>query len=87
MRDANFQLHEGDRMRSSLTIAAALLCAGLFVTGCAKKESAVDNAVDSTKDALNIREHEKLKDAGEDAKAAVDNAAEGVKDEVNDKKN
>lgn len=70
-------------MRNSRLIVAAMFAAALLATGCAKKEeSTVDKAVDSTKDALNMREHEKLKDAGEDAKDAVDNAVEGVKDET-----
>ena len=63
-------------------IVAALLTAAL-ATGCEKKESAADKAVDGTKDALNIREHEKLKDAGEDAKDAINEAADGVKDAAN----
>ncbi len=50
-----------------------------MASGCEKK-SPVDKAVDSTKDALNMRDHENMKDAAEDAKSAVDNAAEGVKD-------
>ena len=67
-------------MNKSAMIVVTLLTATLLATGCAKKESAVDKAIDGTKDALNIRDHEKLKDAAEDAKAAVDEAAEGVKD-------
>ncbi len=67
-------------MRVTGLIVVAVLAAALSASGCAKKESPVDKAVDSTKDALNIRDHEKLKDAGEDAKDAVDNAAEGIKD-------
>ena len=42
----------------------------------------MEKAVEGTKDALDMREHEKLKDAGEDAKGAIDNAVEGVKDET-----
>ena len=34
------------------------------------------------KDALDLREHEKLKDAGEDAQDAFDNVIEGIKDET-----
>jgi hypothetical protein len=67
-------------MKNSGLIVATMLTAALLATGCAKKESAVDKAVDSTKDALNIRDHEKLKDAGEEAKDAVNDAADGVKD-------
>jgi len=60
-------------------LIVAALSAVLLASGCEKK-SPVDKAVDSTKDALNMRDHEKLKDAAEDAKSAVDNAAQGVKD-------
>ena len=72
-------------MRKGSGVLVVSVLAILLSAGCAKKESAVDNAVDKTKDALNIREHEKLKDAGEDAKDAVDNAVEGVKDAANGK--
>ena len=67
-------------MRVTGLIVVGVLAAALSASGCAKKESTVDKAVDSTKDALNMRDHEKLRDAGEDAKDAVENAAEGVKD-------
>jgi hypothetical protein len=66
-------------MKVSGVFVIAALSAVLMASGCEKK-SPVDKAVDSTKDALNMREHEKMKDAAEDAKSAVDNAAEGVKD-------
>ena len=66
-------------MRVSAVFVIAALSAVLMASGCEKK-TPVDKAVDSTKDALNMRDHEKLKDAAEDAKSAVDDAAEGVKD-------
>jgi len=66
-------------MKASGVFVIAALSAVLLASGCEKK-SPVDKAVDNTKDALDVRDHEKLKDAAEDAKAAVDNAAEGVKD-------
>ena len=63
-------------------LAAALALSGVF-GGCSKEpDNAVDKAVENTKDALDIREHEKLKDAGEEARDAVKDAAEGVKDEA-----
>jgi hypothetical protein len=62
-------------------ILVASMVALLMCSGCDKKQTPVDQA----KDALNMREHEKMKDAAEDAKDAVDNAAQGVKDEMNDK--
>ncbi|MGH8596099.1 MAG: hypothetical protein ACREXT_05525 [Gammaproteobacteria bacterium] len=60
----------------------AMLCLGLGLAACQKKEGPVESATDSVKDALDIREHEKLKDAGEDAASAVENAVEGAKDAV-----
>ena len=67
-------------MKVSGMLIAAVLASALFAAGCEKKESSVDKAIDSTKDALDMRDHEKLKDAGEDAKQAIDEAADGVKD-------
>jgi hypothetical protein len=66
-------------MKAPAVLIVAALSAVLLASGCEKK-SPVDKAVDTTKDALNMRDHEKMKDAAEDAKSAVDNAAEGVKD-------
>lgn len=61
----------------------AVLSLGLGMAACEKKEpTPVEKATDGAKDALNMRDNEKLKDAGEDAADAVDNAAEGVKDAV-----
>jgi hypothetical protein len=65
--------------------AAMVLSAALLASSCARNESSVDKAVESTKDALDMRDHEKLKDAGEDVQDAVNDAAEGVKDAVNGK--
>jgi peptidyl-tRNA hydrolase len=65
-------------MKTAHILTVALLSLGLGVTACKKDESATENV----KDAFNMREHEKLKDAGEDAKEAVQGAAEGVKEET-----
>ena len=62
-------------------LVAMLSVAVLGVSGCEEKTPA-EKAVDGTKDAMDMREHEKMKDAAEDAKDAVDNAAECVKDET-----
>jgi len=70
-------------MNVSRIFVALMLSTAVLTSGCAKKESSVEKAVESTKDALDIREHEKLKDAGEDVKDAVNDAAEGVKDAAN----
>lgn len=68
-------------MRVSRAFVVAALTCALLASGC-QKETPVEGAVDSAKDALDMREHEKLKDAGEEAKEAIDDAVEGVKDAV-----
>ncbi len=62
-------------------IYGVALLTALLVAGCDKQETPVESA----KDALDMREHEKLKDAGEDAADAIDNAVEGIKEEANAK--
>jgi hypothetical protein len=63
-------------LTTSLSVVV-LVAAG----ACAKKEQGpIDTAVENTKDALNLRDHEKLKDAAESAGDAIKNAGEGVKD-------
>jgi len=69
-------------MKLSMMSAAGLLSAVLLLAACDRNETPVESAVENTKDALDMREHEKLKDAGEDARDAFDNAVEGVKDET-----
>ncbi len=71
-------------MKLSHAMLAAASSLLLFAGGCAKEKSPLDKAVDGTKDALNIRDHEKLKDAGEDVQSAAKNAAGGVKDAAKD---
>lgn len=71
-------------MKVSNLLIAAVLSSALFAGGCAKKESAVDKAVDSTKDALDMRDHEKAKDAAEDVRDAAKDAAADVKDAAKD---
>ena len=56
---------------------------GLGLVGCEKKaETPVGKATESVKDALDMREHEKLKDAGENLQDAAQDAAEATKDAV-----
>lgn len=65
---------------------AALLCVGLGVSACGKEESAVESTTESVKDALDVREHEKIKDAAEDMKSAMDNVGEAAKEKAEDVK-
>lgn len=69
-------------LNMSTALKLLVLTMALAVLGCDRNQPTTEGAVESAKDALDMREHEKLKDAGEDAADAVENAAEGVKDEV-----
>jgi protein disulfide-isomerase A1 len=62
-----------------ITLLLSVAMAGLTLLGCAKKESTLDKVVDSTKDALDVRDHEKIKDAATDAKTAAEDAAASMK--------
>lgn len=73
------------KFQTTILMAAVLGC-GLVLSACGKDESPVGNATESVKDALNLREHEKLKDAGEDMKSAMDNVGEAAKDKAEDVK-
>ena len=64
-------------------LAALMMGAAVSVTACGKEQTPAEKAADSVGDALNMRDHEKLKDAGESAKDAASDAAQGVKDEAN----
>lgn len=63
-------------------LAALLIGASVSMAAC-QKETPAEKATDAVGDALNMRDHEKLKDAGEDAEDAASDAAQGVKDEAN----
>jgi hypothetical protein len=69
-------------LNTSSGLKLLVLAMALAVVGCDRNQPTTEGAVEGAKDALDMREHEKLKDAGEDAVDAVENAAEGVKDEV-----
>ncbi len=72
-------------MKAAKIFTITAMLAMLSIAGCDKKETPVANAVESTKDALDMREHEKLKDAGENAKDAIDDTVEGIKEETGSK--
>lgn len=66
---------------------ATLLLVGVLgatTTAACKKEepSAVEKLENNVKDGLDMRENEKLKDAGENAADAVEDAGEAAKDAV-----
>jgi hypothetical protein len=64
-------------------LAASLLGLASPLLACPSKEkSEVEKLTDKAKDALDMREHEKLKDAGEDVSDAVKDAGDAVKEET-----
>jgi hypothetical protein len=67
-------------------LLAAALAMTLALAAC-EKDTPVETAIDNTKDALDARDHEKLKDAAEDVKEGVENAADDLKDAAKDPKN
>lgn len=71
---------------SAKTLVVVALAAAGALAACGKEETPVDKAVDKVGDALDMREHEKLKDAGENVGQAVEDAGEAVKDEAQDLK-
>jgi hypothetical protein len=65
-----------------LTVAALLGLSTPLMACPSKEKSTVEKLTDDAKDALDVREHEKLKDAAEDASDALDDAADAVKEET-----
>ena len=61
-------------------LAALLLGLAMPLVACEKSES--EKLTDKAKDALDLRDHEKLRDAGEDVRDAFENAGQAVEDEV-----
>jgi gas vesicle protein len=79
------QLPNGAEMKSTLSLLAATLAVSCMLGACSKEpDNAIDNAVENTKDALDMRDHEKLKDAGEEAKEAAKDAGAAAKDAAGD---
>jgi hypothetical protein len=71
-------------MKMTNLLIAVALSSVVLAAGCAKKEGALDTAVDNTKDALDVRDHEKAKDAAEDVRDAAKDAAADVKGAAKD---
>ena len=72
--------------KNALRMASALMAAGLALgsplLACERHEkSGAEKMGDKAKDALDMREHEKLKDAGENAKDALGDARDAAKDD------
>ena len=65
------------------TTPILLVCASLaLLAACGKNETPVEAAVEGTRDALDLREHEEIRDAAEDMRDALEDAAEGAKRET-----
>ena len=69
--------------RLASVLVVALVGTGLPLLACEREEeSAVEQLGEKAEDALDMREHEELKDAGEEAKDALEDAGEAVKEEA-----
>jgi hypothetical protein len=73
--------------KNALRMASALMAAGLALgsplLACERHEkSGAEKMGDKAKDALDMREHEGMKDAAEDARDAVKDAGAAVKEEA-----
>ena len=73
--------------KNALHVASALMVAllglGSPLLACDRNEkSGAEKLGDEAKDVLDIREHEGLKDAGEDVKDAVKDAGDAAKEEA-----
>ena len=69
--------------RLASVLVAALIGLGFPLLACQREEkSGVEKLGDKAKDALDMREHEELKDAGEDVKDAVKDAGAAMKEEA-----
>ena len=74
-------------LRVASVLVVALLGLGPPLLACNRNEkSGAEKLGDEAKDALDVREHEGLKDAGEDAGDAVKDAGAAVKEEAEDLK-
>lgn len=70
-------------MKQMSVMLAALLGASVMVAACKKEEpTPVDQAIESTKDALDMRENEAAKDAVEDMQSAGENAVDAVEEKA-----
>lgn len=66
--------------RLASVLVVALIGLAFPLVACEREEkSGVEKLGDKAKDALDVREHEGLKDAGEDVKDAVKDEAEALK--------
>jgi hypothetical protein len=65
-----------------LLVATLLGLASPLLACPSKEKSEVEKLTDKAKDALDMREHEKLKDTGEDLRDAVNDAGDAVKEEA-----
>lgn len=79
---ADAQVSGGNMNKVPKILALVWATVALAAVGCDRNDTPAERAVDGAQDALDMREHEKLKDAGEDAADAVENAAEGIRDET-----
>lgn len=73
-------------MKNTTLLIAGLVAASAALAACGKKDDShpIDAAVESVKDAADMRENEAAKDAVEDLESAGENAAEAVEETAED---
>lgn len=70
-----------------VVLIAAMLGLSAGFVGCKKQEETpIEKMQDGIGDALNTRDNEELKDAGEDAKDAMENAGDAIEQKAEDTK-
>jgi len=67
---------------ASVTLVAQLGLVSPFLACHGEEKSGVEKLSEEAKDALDMREHEKLKDAGEDLEDAVKDTGSALKEEA-----
>lgn len=72
------------KITTALLLAATLGLGGL--AACDKKDSPAENVMENVKDGLNVRDNEKMKDAGENLQDAAKDASEAMKDKAEEVK-
>lgn len=69
-----------------IALLAAIVGLGGGLAACEKHDDPGEKAADRIGDALNTRDNEKLKDAGEDAKDSMNEAGDAIKEKAEEVK-
>ncbi len=73
----------GSTLKLRTLVIASMLGLGVSLAACEKKEeSPIEKVTESVKDGLDMRENEKMKDAGENAADAFKDAGEAIEEKA-----